>query len=747
MQEQLIGGIRRALAAALIAAAIPAHALVLGEIEVRSMLGEALDARIALEQADSQVVDASCFALARAAAGDLPAIREGILTIERTGSSMALRVRSLGGMYEPAMALRVRAACPGDAGAVLRQYTILLDPRPGTQVVPAPPVLERGLPGSATELRVEATDAATGNAAGSIANLRARPGDSLRSIAAAVFPRNRQAQSQYLAALREANPAIAAHAGNEALPEGTVIALPDLRTYARAAIDASRAAPQRVRGEPAEAKPARETRAKPAGEAPARNTAAPRAVAPASSGTAASTPSGNRATAASGSRSGDTFVLKLSSSEVDLSRTRAVDERVRSQLRERLLVLDSDDQVAALLAMRNSLRQLESRVNELQLKLAAMPPSLATARPAEPPPVVTPAPAPPAASTTATAPLTAPPAIESRPGDAPLPTSAPPASAAAPPASAAAPPASVAAPPASVAAQAPTAAVPEAPARSRPTPRQPSRFDLSPWLWGLVALLTALALLLAWSLRRRRSHDEEVYEYEDERTVTAEPSIEADRLGELAQEDLRATIESDASLPTRLADDSSQLRRRYFEERFPEIGNRTIALEQPESVVKGARLFYEDGAPGRAIELLEFALEENPGEVRLWLALFEILRLEGKAEAFAALATRFRARHEKSGYWLKVQYIGRELDPGNALYRDETFSKLETIGPSSARRLAAATYDPVAENWLNAPMDFQNQVLASEMRRALMTHAAVVEQDLVPNPMPALRNVEMFTLA
>jgi hypothetical protein len=61
--------------------------------------------------------------------------------------------------------------------------------------------------------------------------------------------------------------------------------------------------------------------------------------------------------------------------------------------------------------------------------------------------------------------------------------------------------------------------------------------------------------------------------------------------------------------------------------------------------------------------------------------------------------------------------------------------------------MAAATYDPVAENWLNAPMDFQNQVLASELRRALMTHATVTEQDLVPNPMPALRNVEMFTLA
>ena len=72
---------------------------------------------------------------------------------------------------------------------------------------------------------------------------------------------------------------------------------------------------------------------------------------------------------------------------------------------------------------------------------------------------------------------------------------------------------------------------------------------------------------------------------------------------------------------------------------------------------------------------------------------------------------------------------------------------LETIGPREARRLAAAQVDPVAENWLEAPMDFENEVLASELRRALMAQAAVQERDLVPNPMPALRSVEMFSVS
>jgi hypothetical protein len=43
-------------------------------------------------------------------------------------------------------------------------------------------------------------------------------------------------------------------------------------------------------------------------------------------------------------------------------------------------------------------------------------------------------------------------------------------------------------------------------------------------------------------------------------------------------------------------------------------------------------------------------------------------------------------------------------------------------------------------------MDFENEVLATELRRSLMTRAAVEDRDLVPNPMPALRSVEMFSV-
>jgi hypothetical protein len=60
---------------------------------------------------------------------------------------------------------------------------------------------------------------------------------------------------------------------------------------------------------------------------------------------------------------------------------------------------------------------------------------------------------------------------------------------------------------------------------------------------------------------------------------------------------------------------------------------------------------------------------------------------------------------------------------------------------------SGGTFDPIAENWLEAPMDFENEVLANELRMKLMAQATLTEQDLQPNPMPALRNIEMFTVA
>ncbi len=747
-------------------------AIALGDAQVRSALGESLDLRVPVTIDRGESVEPSCFTLAREPATEIPRLGAASISIERSAQGTVLRIRSSTPVDDPALMVGIIATCAGLANPYRRDYSILVGQRPVAAVAP-----------SAAPLSIVAT-------------LIARVGDTLESISNAIFPGNRGAKKSYIDALRATNPPLAALADTDPIPVDTPVALPDLRTFARALAPAQTRIASTPRAEPAAPPPARSDVERPAAprapRAP-RVAAAPREkpVAPpviearARPERAAPVVLPPHRTARGKSAPG--YQLKLSSGEVDLTRSRAFDDRMRAQLRDRQLILDADDQVAAVLALRNSVKQLETRVAELQLKLAGMPASFppAKAEPAPAPRIVEP-PKPPVAEKAA--PKVVEPAkpvaveppkpvvVEPRKPvvieppkpvaiqPSPPPVVEPPRTARVEPTK----PAPIEPPP--VAMGQPEARTPppaaSTPAAPPPAPRaaaKPGEIEgaiQAYWLWALLALVVAALVILVWRLARRRS--EVTYEEEteegavegavDEPIVVAEEFERQDPILEeesVAEEFERRSMESDASLATRLpTEGADDLRRRYIEERFPEILNRTIVLDDPDSVVKGARLFYEDGALARSIELLHFAVERRPEEVKTWLALFEIFRLERLSGQFADLAFRFKEEHGKSDYWRKVQFFGREIDPGNTLYQDESFKSFETIGPSEARRIAAeSTFDPIAENWLNAPMDFQNEVLANELRKALMAQAGINEQDLVPNPMPALRNVEMFTVA
>ena len=464
----------------------------------------------------------------------------------------------------------------------------------------------------------------------------------------------------------------------------------------------------------------------------------------AASPTPQATPAPSRA-----AREGD-FVLRLSSAPIDLARTRRFDEKSRALLRERLRLLDSDDQVAEMLSMRDNLRRLEARVAELQLKLAAMPQSFPAPR-AEAPAAkesakpVAPVPAAKEAEKPVAAPIAAP-AVQAPPTAAVAKTETKPAVQGSQPATPV------------VVAPAPPAATTQTP-KAAPAPvAEESMLDslqsFKGRLIGIgIAVLVLLGFLAAWLWSRWRNPP--ARDEEDQVDANGEATVIMDRDEGVAAEEpieiaspapVRPEVTSDASLATRLSDDSESLRQRYLEERFPEVKAGTIALRDAGSVVKGARLFYEDGAMPRAVELLRFAVEDRPAELRPWLALFEIYRLERLPGEYSELAARFKEHHGSTPQWRKVCSFGRELDPGNPLYQQPPLKSLETIGPAEARRMAQAHADPIVENWLEAPMDFENEVLATELRRTLMSGAKVEDRDLVPNPMPALRSVEMFSV-
>jgi hypothetical protein len=379
--------------------------------------------------------------------------------------------------------------------------------------------------------------------------------------------------------------------------------------------------------------------------------------------------------------------------------------RQRAELRERLRVLDADDRTAEMLAMRDTIRKLEARIADMELKLSrtpiAVPPEL---------PAPTPTPAPVAA---------------------PAPAASP---------AAAATPAPVANPE--------PAEPPPAPAARAPRAANAGAWYESPWM--LPALLASLALLLAAWLVRRRSGTHE-YAAEEEVVEEAEQEAPAEEIAQAEPVAEEAAVEAvpepeapDPNLmdtlviaippaPPRIpGEDPEELRRRYMEERFPEIVNGALVPDDPDSVVNAARLLYEDGAVPRAIELLQFAIEQDAGRQAPWLALFEIFRRERLVGEFGRLARRFAERHDATSAWRQVLRIGRDMDPGDALYQ----------GPD-----AAASFDAEQEDWLRTCAAKGDATLAGELRGRLMAEAAVRESDLRADPTPALRKSEDFTVA
>ena len=669
--RRLRAALRACLATVLVGAgAGDAGALTLGEIELRSALGEALDARIPVIDEGGDTLRGACFSLARAPDRGIPQVPDATLELRRHARGAELLVRSRAPVVEPAVGLGIDIACPGAQAAVRADFPILLEPRAA----------------KAGGAKIDAT------------SLGSLPGDSLANVAAKIFPADRAARDAYLRAMREANPSLATLADDEALPAGTAVALPDLHAFARA----QRAAPAKVAAAGPPARRIERARAPEPSEPPAPP-ARP----------AAPPPRAKRDVARAA------FELRLSAPVLDLSPSRTMTEEQRARLRERLLVLEADDRTASMLELRESIRKLESQVAALELKLAqtpaAMPPAPKAApatksvEPGSTPAASTPAPA------AAPAPAPQKPAVAERPAPAPEP----------------------------------------APPRPKPAPQRPKVHanprpaSAAAWYdapWVLPGALAIVVIALAALLVRRRRPAAPPHEFADtpdlivdeapaDQTVIAdvasdEPPAAFDRTARFeapAQGAPAIAPEAATRIPE---EDSAELRRRYIEERFPEIANGALVLDDPASVVKAARLLYEDGAAARAVELLQFAIEQDPGEPSIWLALFEILRIERLRGEFGQLALRFHDRHGSSPEWPRVQRAGREIDPGNAFY-----------GESDGQR-----FDAAAENWLQVPAA-TGDALAAELRGALMEGASVSERDLAPDPTPALRKAESIRLA
>ena len=749
------------------------------DVEVRSFLGEPLNARIGVS-ASMERDSATCQSvLDRGQRNGMLQAADLQLTMVELRAARYLEVRSRAPINEPVVRFALRIGCPGDQ-PVDREFTLLLDPPPFSAAT-TPPANARG---GAND------DAGDATVSG---NWTVVAGDTLLSIARGIYPSNRARQRQYMLAMRELNPQLENLREGEKLTAGATLRTPDLKMLSgmsppagAIASSAPAVAPAPARAEPRKAapRPPAGRSAPPVATAPAPvpAAAAPARPAPAAPSTvpaevAASKPPAPKAAPAAG------FRLRLSGAEIDVSRSRNITEEQRRELREKQLLMDSDDQVAALLALRNTVKQLESRLNALQLSM-----SVTTAAPAAAPATVKPVA--PEVITPPQPTVVAPP-VTRVPVEAGPPT-----------------------PPAATIVTAADDVRTSAPAQAAKPPAteprtEPLAFDTlaatlsSP---SILATIVAAALALVgawwWAGRRRqavrKSKELPVAENDGNpllaktpasATASAPPAVAADAdwddepapvsvadngpatgppivAGDAAFDRFEAdapapvmpvfsppaahqsTVKLDTPLifdetPDRYVLDSTpattvdfplglddkppedRVRRlQYMHERYPELKTNTISIDDADSVINAARLYYDEGEAGggrdKACELLTFAVEERPQEIRYWLAQFEIFRLENMTAAFGELASKFHVLFGHSTAWPKVRHIGHEIDPGNPLYA-------EAGRPSLS---GETRFDPIAENWLNAPMDFTSDALMSDLRLALLDDQNVTRDDL-----------------
>jgi hypothetical protein len=163
---------------------------------------------------------------------------------------------------------------------------------------------------------------------------------------------------------------------------------------------------------------------------------------------------------------------------------------------------------------------------------------------------------------------------------------------------------------------------------------------------------------------------------------------------------------------------SRRIRDRYIGARFPGVARSAADLENPDRVVKAARLYFEDGQSESALELLDVAIEQDSRAEALWLAQLEILFLTRNASRYVESARAFRAMHPASEAWNEVARLGRALAPNEGIF-----------GPAAGPR-EHEHYGPWPDlpNWIQANWDLTAEVVAADFHRMLKQRADAPRQ-------------------
>jgi hypothetical protein len=212
----------------------PGFAAALGDLNVASFLGQRLSGTVELTQPIGQDLPVSCFRAVKpenAASQNLPWLAKIHVNLQRRSGQHRLLLTSSQSIDEPLLALAIQIGCGID---VTREYLLMLSPAPSAK--PAELALAR------STYRTQVTP--EGSIAGQTSQKPSKPappthtwiigdGESVSSLAGALYPDNAKMRKAFTQAVFQANPdLVMEYSSRDLLPSGLVLVVPDLQRLA-----------------------------------------------------------------------------------------------------------------------------------------------------------------------------------------------------------------------------------------------------------------------------------------------------------------------------------------------------------------------------------------------------------------------------------------------------------------------------------------------------------------------------------
>ena len=536
----------------------PVSALMLGELKLHSWLGEPLRATIPLQAETDEQLDGNCFSLGRPGQqSDYESyLTQGKLILEESAAGLTLRLTTSKPVNSPFLNIIIEARC--GQGAQRREFVLLLDPleqRPfsppskpvSTNVAPDTPVRE----GEGYTIRA---------------------GEAIDDIVERLYPADVQKQRRMAREIKIANPEFRDYSRKRLLPAGHSIHIPDLKAVPLVSEEHANAVPPAL--------------------LPAKSAPPARLVVKSESRTPRSEPA--------------TFRLQLSSGILDMSAVGRMSEEQRQFLREKQLLLESDDQVAAMMSIKNRISQLESTIEEMKLALDA---SRAAAQ-VRPEPVPDRREAIPVAE----------PASES---------------------------------------------LFQVNVRDMDW-RQLAGNDSVRSMAG--ALLILLLLLSSWWRWRQSRAEAKLNTLFGQQFVAEHGVHEPVAQHESPAKDFESQVEADEAQADVMETMGSMGEDMHYPTTIFGATDDIVTVTETESVLDEADLYLAYGWGKRAIDLLSSHLENHPEDVPLLKKMFEAYHALGMKDEFGQLAVQTQYLDD-SGLRVLVQKLGRALDAENPLYQ------------------------------------------------------------------------------